>query len=53
MCGIYFFNNKEALVALRDTELAKSIPSAYEGTDVRREIYDVIYLLRSERGPLS
>lgn len=48
-----FFENKEALVAFRDTELAKTIPAAYEATDVRREVYDVIYPIRPERGPLS
>jgi hypothetical protein len=53
VCGIYFFENKEALVAFRDSELAKTIPTAYEATDVRREVYEVLYPLRSERGPLS
>ena len=52
VCGIYFFENKEALSAFRDTELAKTIPTAYEATDVRREIYEVLYPLRPERGPL-
>ena len=52
VCGIYFFENKEALAAFRDTELAKTIPTAYEATDVRREIYEVLYPLRPERGPL-
>ena len=36
VCGIYFFESKEALAAFRDTELAKTIPSAYEATDIRR-----------------
>jgi len=53
VCGIYFFESAEALAAFRDTELAKTIPSAYEATDVRREVYDVLYPLRPERGPLS
>ncbi len=52
VCGIYFFENKEALAAFRDTELAKTIPSAYEATDIRREVYEVLYPLRPERGPL-
>ena len=51
-CGIYFFENKEALTAFRDTELAKTIPAAYEATDIRREVYDVLYPLRPEVGPL-
>jgi hypothetical protein len=53
VCGIYFFENKEALAAFRDTELAKTIPTAYEATDVRREVYEVLYPLRHEKGPLS
>ena len=52
VCGIYFFENKEALAAFRETELAKTIPSAYEVTDIRLETYDVLYPLRPERGPL-
>lgn len=51
-CGIYFFENKEALAAFRDTELAKTIPTAYEATDIRREVYEVLYPLRPELGPL-
>ena len=51
-CGIYFFENKETLAAFRDTELAKTIPAAYEATDVRREVYEVLYPLRPEVGPL-
>lgn len=53
VCGIYYFENKEALATFRDTELAKSIPTAYEATDIRREVYEVLYPLRPEKGPLS
>ena len=53
VCGIYFFENQQALNAFRETELAKTIPTAYEATDIRREVYDVLYPLRPERGPLS
>jgi hypothetical protein len=51
--GIYFFESDDALAAFRDTELARTIPSAYEAIDVRREVYEVLYPLRPERGPLS
>jgi hypothetical protein len=51
-CGIYFFESKEALAAFRDSKLAKSIPTAYEATDVRREVYEVLYPLKPEQGPL-
>jgi hypothetical protein len=53
VCGIYFFENEEALAAFRETELAQTIPAAYEAIDVRREAYDVLYPLWPERGPLS
>ena len=53
VCGIYFFENKEALATFRDTDLAKTIPDAYEATDIRREVYEVLFPLRPERGPLS
>jgi len=51
-CGIYFFADRESLTAFRESELAKSIASAYEATDVRREVYEVLYPLRPDRGPL-
>jgi len=52
-CGIYFFETHEALTEFKESELAKTIPSAYEALDVRREIYDLIYSLRPERGPFA
>jgi hypothetical protein len=52
VCGIYFFEDQAALAAFRETELAKTIPSAYEAIDIRREVYDVLYPLHPERGPL-
>ena len=51
VCGIYFFESDEALEAFRESELARPIPSAYEATDVRREVYDVLDTLWPERGP--
>ena len=51
-CGIYFFESKEALAAYRDSELARTIPTAYEATDVRREVYEVLFPLKPEKGPL-
>ena len=51
-CGIYFFESKAALAAFRDTELAKTIPTAYEATDIRREVYEVLFPLKPEQGPL-
>lgn len=51
-CGIYFFESKEALAAFRDTELAKMTATAYEATDIRREVYEVLFALKPETGPL-
>lgn len=53
VCGIYFFENKKALADFRETELAKTIPEAYEATDIRREIFEVLYPLHPDRGPLA
>jgi hypothetical protein len=53
VCGIYFFESGEALRAFRETELARTIPSAYEAKEVRREAYDVLYPLWPERGPFA
>ena len=51
-CGIYFFESKQALAAFRESELAKTIPTAYEATDIRREVYNVLFPLKPEKGPL-
>ena len=53
VCGIYFFESDEALSSFRQSELAQTIPQAYEAIDVRREIYEVLYTLHPERGPLA
>jgi hypothetical protein len=53
VCGIYFFESQEALDTFRQTELAQTIASAYEATEVRREAYDVLYPLRPENGPFT
>ena len=52
-CGIYFFESQEALNAFRETDLAKTIPAAYEAVEVRPEVYDVLYSLRPDAGPLD
>ena len=51
-CGIYFFESQAALQAYRQTELAKTIPTAYEARETRAEIYEVICPLYPDRGPL-
>ncbi len=52
-CGIYFFEDQKALAAFRESELAKTIPTAYEATEVRPEVYEVLYPLHPERGPIT
>lgn len=51
ICGIYFFEDEAALAAYRESELAKTIPDAYEATDVRRETYEFLCPLYPDRGP--
>lgn len=53
VCGIYIFKDKKSLAAYRDSELAKTIPAAYEATDVRREVYEVMFSLHPDRGPIA
>jgi hypothetical protein len=53
VCGIYFFEDKNALAEFRETELAKTIPTAYEVTEIRIEVYDILYPLRPDRGPIT
>lgn len=53
VCGIYFFEDQSALSAFLETELAQTIPTAYEAIEIRREVYEVLYPLRPERGPFA
>ena len=53
VCGIYFFETQAALEAFSKTELAKTIPTAYEVSEIRREVYDLLYPLRPESGPFA
>jgi hypothetical protein len=53
ICGIYFFEREADLDAFRKSELAQTIPAAYDAVDVRREVYEVLYALRPDRGPLA
>lgn len=53
VCGVYFFESAEALAAFRETELAGTISDAYEATDVRREVFEVLYPLRGDVGPVG
>ena len=47
MAGIYVWDSKESLQAFRETELAKSIPQAYETLEAPNiEVLDVLFQLR-------
>lgn len=53
VCGIYFFEDQNSLSNFRETELAKTIPTAYEAKEIRREVYEVLYPLYPDRGPIT
>jgi len=53
VCGIYFFESEEALDAYRDSELARTIPAAYEAVEVRAEAFDLLFPLWPDRGPFA
>lgn len=53
LCGIYFFEDQAALDAYLESDLAKSIPAAYEARDVRREVFEVLFPLRPDQGPVE
>lgn len=53
VCGIYCFESASALDAFRDSELARSIPKAYDATEVRGEVYRVLFTLWPDRGPFG
>ena len=53
VCGIYFFDSVQSLTQFKESELARSIPLAYEAVNVRREVYDVLYTLRPDLGPFA
>lgn len=52
VCGIYFFENQAVLAAFRETELAKTIPTAYKPWTARREVYEVLYSYVPNEGRL-
>lgn len=52
VCGIYIFEDMKSLAEYRDTELAKTIPDAYEAIDVRPEVYELMFPLFKDKGPV-
>jgi len=53
VCGIYFFKDKKSLADYRATELAKTIPSAYEATSVAPQVFELMFPLYADRGPVA
>ncbi|HEU5489475.1 MAG TPA: YdhR family protein [Gaiellaceae bacterium] len=48
MCGIYIFDSQESLNAFRQTELARTIPSAYQVESPRVEVFEVLFPLHPD-----
>ena len=44
-CGCYIFDSEESRQAFRQSELARTIPGAYEAEEVRVEAYEVLFPL--------
>jgi hypothetical protein len=47
------FERGEAVAAFRETELARTIPTAYEAVDARPEAYEVLYPLVARAGTVD
>jgi len=53
VCGIYIFKDKKSVADYRDSELAKTIPSAYEATSVVPQVLELMFPLYTDRGPVA
>src|SRR5215203_4660358 len=51
-CGCYIFDSEESRQAFRQSELARSIPAAYEAEEVRVEAYEVLFPLHEMPQPV-
>lgn len=51
MRAVYFFEDTKTLATFRESELARTIPAAYEVLDVRPEVFDLVAPLYREKGP--
>jgi len=52
-CGCYIFETEESRRAFRESELARTIPDAYQAEEVRVEAYEVLFPLYEEEPHLS
>lgn len=48
VCGIYIFDSEDSLRAFRETELARTIPSAYQIKSPRIEVFELLFPLRPD-----
>ena len=47
-CGIYLFDSEESLHAFRQTDLARTIPSAYRVESPRIEVFELLFPLNPD-----
>lgn len=47
-CGCYLFDSEESRQAFRQSELARTIPAAYQAEELRVEAYEVLFPLHEE-----
>jgi hypothetical protein len=52
-CGCYIFDSEESRQAFRQSELARTIPAAYQAEEVRVEAYEVLFPLYEEAPQLT
>jgi hypothetical protein len=52
-CGCYIFDSEEFRQAFRQSELAGTIPAAYQAEEMRIEAYEVLFPLYEEEPHLS
>ena len=52
-CGCYVFDSEESRQAFRQSELARSIPAAYQAEEVRVEAYEVLFPLHEMPHPVG
>jgi hypothetical protein len=48
VCGIYIFDSEDSLRAFRETELARTIPRAYQIESPRIEVFELLFPLRPD-----
>ena len=52
-CGCYIFDSEDSRQAFRQSELARTIPAAYQAEEMRMEAYEVLFPLYEEEPRLS